>query len=210
MAKIRLTEDKLHQLIYECVCSVLNEGKPGIQSQKLYDIVQKYGKIRDTKCMDIHNLRDEDVITVMPMSDIRQIMSDRRYVVDHWRWADNYALDAWAKSNGIEKIPGDRMEYLELGNGDYAVVVINRNENQVPGREGEGWDAYNQKREKRKNDKVWDGKREYNPKYKRPWSYSRMWKNPYKKTNWTRDQIDDEMQSIRDHYALGDKRETQY
>ena len=44
--KIRLTEDKLHQLVYECVRRVLNEGKPGIQSQKLYDILQKYGGIK--------------------------------------------------------------------------------------------------------------------------------------------------------------------
>lgn len=216
--KIRLTEDKLHQLVYECVRRVLNEGKPGIQSQKLYDILQKYGGIKrsyegsrnpDNRGLDVHNLRDEDVVTVMPAAMLRQITSDKRYEVDHGRWAENFGLDAWAKSQGIRLQSGDRMAYLMLGDGQNAVIVINRNESQVEWRKGEGWDAYYQKRKERSRDKMSDGKKDYIHKYKRPWAHSRHFKNPWHR-ELPRDVIDKEMQDIRDHYALGDKRETQY
>ena len=36
--KIRLTEEKLNRLVFECVRRVLNESETGIQSPKLYDI----------------------------------------------------------------------------------------------------------------------------------------------------------------------------
>lgn len=218
--KIRLTEDKLHQLVRECVRRVLNESETGIQSQKLYDILQKYGGIKrsyegsrnpDNRGLDVHNLKDDDVVTVMPVETLRQITSDKRYEVDHGRWAENFGLDAWAKSQGIEKIPGDRMDYLMLGDGKHAVIVINRNECLVPERGEEGWAGYHHKKEKRRNDKNWDGKYDYIHKYKRPWAWDRQFKNPWKKEpQWTRDAIEKDMQSIRDHYALGDKRETQY
>ena len=218
--KVRLTEDKLHRLVYECVRTILGESKPGIQSQKLYDILQKHGGIRkryagdrngDNNGLDVHNLRDEDIVTVMPLSMLRQIQSDRRYVVDHGRWAENYALDVWAKGNNINLKPGDRMSYLELGDNENVVIIVNRNESQVKGREGEGWDAYYQKKEKRRNDGKNDGKYDYIHKYRRPWDWSRQWKNPYKRTDsWDKETIDKDMNSIRNDYALGNKRETNY
>lgn len=211
--RLRLTEDKLHQLIYECVRQVINESKPGIQSKKLYTLMQQYGGLKkgNSNCLDIHNLKDEDIIKIMPKSVLRQLTSDKRYEVDHGKWAENYGLDAWAKSEQIKTKPGDRMSYLELGDGENVVIVINRNENQVQGREGEGWDAYHQKREKRRNDREHDGSERYIPKHKRPWAYSRQWKNPYKKTNsWNRDAIDKDMDSIRDYHAKGDNRERNY
>ena len=146
----------------------------------------------------------------MTLQQLRDITSDKRYVRDYWRWADNYGLDVWAKSHNVNLIPGDRMSYMELGDGEHVVIVVNRNESQVQGREGEGWDAYYQKREERRKNKKRDGANRYIPKHEEPWNYSRMWKNPYKKTNWTREQIDDEMQDIRDYYAKGDERGTNY
>lgn len=218
--KIRLTEDKLHQLVYECVRRVLNEGKPGIQSQKLYNILQKYGGIKksydgsrkpDNRGLDVHNLTDDDIVTVMPVPMLKKITSNKRYEVDHGRWSENFGLDAWAKSQGIRLESGDRMAYLMLGDGQNAVIVINRNESQVEWRKGEGWDAYYQKRKERSRNKMSDGKKDYIHKYKRPWAWDRQFKNPWKKEpQWTRDAIENDMQSIRDHYALGDKRETQY
>lgn len=218
--KVRLTEDKLHRLVYECVRTILDESKPGIQSQKLYAILQKHGGIRkryagdrngDNNGLDVHNLRDEDIVTVMPLSTLRQIQSDRRYVIDHGKWAENYALDVWAKGNNINLKPGDRMSYLELGDNENVVIIVNRNESQVKGREGEGWDAYYQKKEKRRNDGKNDGKYDYVHKYRRPWAWSRQWKNPYKRTDsWDKETIDKDMDSIRDYYALGNKRERNY
>lgn len=206
--KIRLTEDKLHQLIYECVQKVLNEGKQGIQSQKLYDIVQQHGGLVDTHALDVHNLSDEDIVTVMTKQQLRDITDDRRYIRDHGRWADNYALDVWAKENNVDLIPGDRMEYMELGDGN-VVIIINRNECQVQSREGEGWDAYHKKREERRKNAFRDGKNSYIPKYREHFSDGRMRNNPWKK-EFSREQIDKEMQDIRDYYAKGDERGTNY
>ena len=208
--KIRLTENRLRELIYECVQSVLSEGKPGIQSQKLYNIMQQHGGLKRTNCLDVHNLRDEDIVTVMPLAELGNITSDKRYIRDHGRWADSYGLDVWAKENGVNLIPGDRMSYMELGDGEHAVIVVNRNENQVQGREGEGWDAYHQKRQQRERDKKMDGSNHYIPRYERPWNHSRIWKNPFRKEHWTQDEVDNEMDAIRDYHLKGDSRKRNY
>ena len=209
--KYTLTESKLRSLIQEAIQDILVEAQ-GIQSQKLYNIFKKYGgfetyrgigsrnrKTSNSTCIDIHNLTDNDVITVMPRSQLNQITNDRRYYVDHGKWADSFGLDAWAEENGVKLGRGDRMSYIKLGDGQNVVIVVNRNENQVSGREGEGWDAYYQKTEKRKEDRSMDGKNQYIRKYSDPEHY-RMWKNPYKRasdSNWTQKDIDDTMNRIR-------------
>ena len=194
---IRLTESDIHNLVMEAVNAVLNEAK-SIKSKKLQDIFRKYGTPTGghNMCIDLHNIKDEDIITVLPISDVVNLTSDQKHKIDHGRWVDNFGLDVWAKENGIKTIPGDRIAYVPLGNGDNAVVVINRNESQVSGREGEGWDAYHQKREKRSEDRRLDGQNRYIHKLYDPERFT-MWKNPYKKTTWTRDDINGTMDNIR-------------
>ena len=112
---------------------------------------------------------------------------------------------------GFEIIPGDAVEPIPLGDYKHSVVVIVRNLYQANGREGEGWDKTNQMVQQRSDDKSNDGRNRYIPKYKRPWAWDRQWKNPYKKGNtWTKDDIENDMQSIRDEFAKGDERKRNY
>lgn len=193
---IRLTEGDIHRMVENAVKRVIKEER-SIKSDKLQAIVSKYGGIVRNNGIDVHNLSDDDIITVMPYNVVREITSDKNYYVDHGRWADNFGLDAWAKRNGVKTIPGDRIGYIELKGGNDVVVVINRNEYQTKDREGEGYDAYSKKRDRREHDRNMDGSKRYIHKLYDPERFT-MWKNPYKKTTWTSDDIDSTMDRIRE------------
>lgn len=200
--KYILTEQKLQKLIRESIVSVLMESR-GIQSKKLYDILSQYGGFGESPTkgvIDIHNLSDDDVITVMDNNDLRSIYNNKQYVVDHGKWADNYALDVWAKQQGVPLIKGDRVESIRLGDKKHSVIVICRNADQVRGREGEGFDGLWKKREQRRYDQNHDGKYRYIPQYVDALR-SKLWKNPYKK-QWSKDDRADIMNGIRQRYQL--------
>ena len=210
--KIRLTESKLNQIVLECVKSILDESERGLQSQKLYDIISQYGGFNKNSVLpasyDVHNITDNDVIGVLSNEQVKQA---ERTIIGQGRYRDEQGLNAWAQKIGYEVIPGDGVVAIPLGDYKNNVIVIVRNLHQANGRDGEGWDKTYQERERRKSDRENDGSKRYIPKHKRPWAWDRQWKNAYKKTpSWNRQAIDNDMQSIRDNYALGDNREKNY
>lgn len=205
--RIRLTEDKLHQIIYECVKAVLDESKQGLQSKKLFDLIKPYGGFkkdgyRQAVC-DVHNLTDNDVIGVIDYDELRRA---EQTIMGQGRYRDERGLNAWAAKGGHKIIPGDSVEAIPLNKSGMYVMVIVRNMYQAKGRDGEGWDNYNTKREQRKSDRDWDGSRRFIPKYKRHFEHSRMWKNPWKhEPNWTRQDINKSMQALRDYHQNPDR-----
>lgn len=205
--KIRLTESKLNQIVLECVKSLLDESERGLQSQKLYDIISQYGGFNKNSVMpasyDVHNITDNDVIGVLSNEQVKQA---ERTIIGQGRYRDEQGLNAWAQKIGYEIIPGDGVVALPLGDYKNNVMVIVRNMYQANGRDGEGWDNYNTKREQRKSDRDWDGSRRFIPKYKRHFEHSRMWKNPWKhEPNWTRQDINKSMQALRDYHQNPDR-----
>ena len=210
--KVRLTESKLNQIVLECVQSILHESQRGLKSQKLYDIIKQYGGFNKDSVRpasyDVHNITDDDVIGVLSNEQVRQA---ELTIIGKGRYRDEQGLNAWAQKMGYKIIPGDGVKAIPLGDYKNNVIVIVRNLYQANGREGEGWDKTYQERERRKSDMENDGSKRYIPKHKRPWAWGRQWKNPFKKDDtWTRDDINRDMQSIRDYQAQGDKRPRNY
>ena len=209
--RIRLTEEKLHNIIYECVKNILDEKRkhkhPGLKSKKLFDLIKPYGGFSKNSTLqassDVHNITDEDVIGVFSREDIKKA---EQTTIGKGRYRDELGLNAWAQTMGYEIIPGDAVMALPLNRSNDFVVVIVRNMHQANGRDGEGWDKYNTKREERRSDQDSDGSRRFIPKYQRHFEHGRMWKNPYKKgPNWTRQDIDRSMEKLRDYHQNPDR-----
>lgn len=202
----------LKDIINEAVRDALNEAK-SIKSKRLQDILTKHGgpgrmgeRGHSNQTYDLHNMKDEDILCIVPFDQYRA-MYDKKYSVDHGRWEDNYSLEVWAKNQGIKLEAGDRIGALELKDGN-VLLFINRNEACLPDREG-GWKDYYEKREKRKEDLRTDGARRYIPKHRRPFEYSQIWKNPYRK-GWDKEDVDAKMDNIRQYYGKGEDRELNY
>ena len=200
----------LKNIIKEAVHHVLLSEARSIKSRKLQQIISQHGGLgrHGNDCNDLHNMSDDDIICVMP-PDKYHALWDKKYTADHWRWADNFSLDVWAKNQGIQVERGDRIEGLELNDG-YYLIFINRNESCVNDYKGERgvWKDYYDKREERKRNRYMDGKNRYIPKHRRPFDYDRVWKNPYRKS-WKKDDVNNMMQNIRD-YNMDIERPTNY
>lgn len=137
----------------------LNEAK-SIKSDKLQKIFSEHGGLkksvysrgvhtRNYVSSDFHNMSDDDILGVITRDQLNSIQSERD--VDHWRWADNYGLDIWAKENGVKLERGDRVECEELDDGMFVVYVERNAEFEHSGRDGGFKDFYNKQEERRKN-----------------------------------------------------------
>lgn len=154
--KIYITESQL-DVIGDYVR--LNEAK-SIKSEKLQKIFSEHGGLwkdqlsrgrhmRNYVSSDFHNMSDDDILGVISKEQLDDIQHG--HTVDHWRWADNYGLDIWAKENGVNLERGDRVEYERLGDGMYLVYVERNAEFEYSGREGGFKDFHNKKEERRMN-----------------------------------------------------------
>lgn len=194
-----LNEQRLHNIILESINTVLSEAR-GIKSKKLYDIMQQYGGFDKTGfhgVYDVHNMTDDNIIGVI---DHRQLQDAERTVIGQGRYRDENGLNAWAQKMGYKIVPGDGVVAMRLRDGEHYVMAIVPNLYQAVNRQGEGWDSTHNKRERRHDDNADDGKRRYIPKYRDPERFT-MWKNPYKKTDWSREDIDATMDRIRSRRA---------
>ena len=134
----------------------------GIRSKKIYNAYKQYGGWDKYDCehsvCDVHELTDDDVIGVLPNDEIRKIQAGHN--VDHGRWIDNWGLDKWAKEQGYNVIPGDRVDAIKLGDGKHSLVVITRNASLYKDRQ-DGWRKHWDKVENRERNRRLDGKNQY-------------------------------------------------
>ena len=134
----------------------------GIRSKKIYNAYKQYGGWDKNDCehsvCDVHELTDDDVIGVLPNDEIRKIQAGHN--VDHGRWIDNWGLDKWAKEEGYNIIPGDRVDAIKLGDGKHSLVVITRNASLYKDRQ-DGWRKHWDKVENRERNRRLDGKNQY-------------------------------------------------
>jgi hypothetical protein len=135
----------------------LDEAK-SIKSKKLQDIFRQHGGLKKHRfnyhtrtyaTTDLHNMQDNNILGVINREQLRQIQSG--HDVDHWRWADNYGLDHWAKNKGVELQRGDRVESLELADGMFLIYVERNAEFEHSGREGGFKDFYNKRQNREKS-----------------------------------------------------------
>lgn len=184
--KIRLTESDLHHIISESVKQVLAEKK-SIRSSKVQQIINQHGGFYKDIWQrrnhtspyintDLHNMRDEDILGVMSQEQIQQLQQGHN--VDHWRWADNYGLDIWAKQKGIQMEKGDRVETLKLMDGMFLVYVERNAEFEHSGRHG-GYEDYYTKKQWRKRSRYNDGQREFVPMTSKGKAAKELRRNPY-------------------------------
>lgn len=192
--KYMLTETRLRNYIAECVRDILRESR-GIKSKRLYDIITRHGGFESPygvqRIFDVHNLSDDDVVGEVSADLARRIGTTYRGSGQDYLTT---GLNAWATERGARLERGDNCEYIPLKDG-YKAVVIVRNEYQVRGREGEGWDAYHKKRTEREENRRLDGTRRYIPKYRDPLR-DKLWKNPYK-SGWSREDRENIMNAIK-------------
>lgn len=105
-----INETKLQNIITECINKIINE-KRGINSPKLYNILQQHGGVKSNALFDLNNMRDEDVIEVMDRATLYQFKTERDL--------RNYAVQ-----KGCQLKPSDTVEYMELKDGTYLVGVL--------------------------------------------------------------------------------------
>lgn len=169
---ITLSESELHQLIKESVREVLLE-KRGINSPKLYDIIQQHkGIISNRGIFDLNNMTDDDIIDVVD-----------------WKQLNDYLnVDKKEYDLGI----ADDIDYIPLKDGKYIIAKCrgarfdrvckqyNDNREKLPGdfedlcRKSE---LRHKNRYPRKDDYVWNNK-----------DAEDLFKNPYFRNgdgNWT-------------------------
>lgn len=200
-----LNEDKIRNIVRESILSVLNESR-GLKSKKLYDIVKAHGGFSrhgSHRVDDVHNMTDDDIICVMTRNELEDAWRTRTGLGRYW---EERGLYAWAKERGVNLEKGDDVDAIELKDYNYVIVVV-RNMHQVKGREGQGWDAWDKKKEKRRHDALTDGADRYIPQYYDP-ERSQIWKNPYRKDKryWSDQDVKDTMQRIRDRRKNGGRR----
>ena len=198
------------QIRNESVRSAIKEAR-SIKSDRLQSILSKHGgpgrqdsRFSTNQSYDLHNMRDEDIICVVPFDEYRTLF-DKKYEIDHGKWSDNKSLEVWAKNQRIKLEPGDRIGALHLKDG-MVLLFINRNEDCVDGRGG--WMDYHEKREQRNSDKWGDGSKRYIPKHTRPFEHGQIWKNPYRR-GWDKSDVADKMDAIR-RYNDNPDRPTNY
>jgi len=154
--RIYITESQLDRIVES---EKIEEAK-SIKSGKLQQILTQHGGFKKDPYMrnrhfknyaatDFHNMQDGDVLGVITRDQLNNIQ--RGHTVDHWRWADNYGLDKWAKENGVQMERGDRVEYEELQDGMFLVYVERNAEFEHSGREGGFKDFYEKKQQRRMN-----------------------------------------------------------
>lgn len=107
---IRLSESELHNIIKECVVATLSEAR-GINSQKLYNIVQQHGGIKSNQgIFDIHNLTDDDIIGVFNWDELRNI--------------NNKGIRKYAEEHGIALGIADMLDTIELNDHTYILAKL--------------------------------------------------------------------------------------
>lgn len=191
MGILKFNESQFLSLIQESVMkaveNILTES-PSLKSRKLQAIFKEHGGLykdiylrgRHTKNYvntDLHNMRDEDILGVMSQEEINQLQ--KGHDVDHWRWADNFGLDVWAKNNGVQLKQGDRIETEKLADGMFLVFLEHNAEFEHSGRNGEGYESFFNKREMRRKNSNHDGKNEYVPMTPKSKAAHDLRTNPY-------------------------------
>ena len=194
--RIYITESQLDKIVES---TKIDEAR-SIKSKKLQKILSQHGGIArswysrgmhtsNSVSTDIHNMPDEDILGVLSPAQLEEIQ--KGHTVDHWRWADNYGLDIWAKENGVQLERGDRVESQKLGDGMYLIFVERNAEFEYSGREG-GYKEYaTKKNEREKNnpykdsqakrvkDKFYKPDKGFRPVTDKAWAARSLRRNPY-------------------------------
>ena len=106
---IRLTESDLCRLIEESVEQILKEAR-SINSPKLYNMIQRHGGIKSNRgIFDIHNMTDNDIISVVNYNQLREF--------------ENQGYKNFAKEKGISLGIADEIDYIPLKDGYYILAI---------------------------------------------------------------------------------------
>lgn len=194
---VKINEEIIRQIVAESLSDMLSESKQGLQSQKLFDIFKEYGRTgkfghwTSSEGMDLHNVKDEDVVGVFSYNEAGK----------------NEGEDIkFAKRHGYDLGPTDSIRRIDLkklddnGNKQFA-MVINRNANfdrrdNAP--EG-GFKDLVAKQNQRFKNRYPDGGKFYQWKNGNNIS-SLVFQNPYYK-KWTKKAKNDMQQKIKDIYG---------
>lgn len=166
--------------------NTVNEAK-SIKSGKLAAILKQHGGIwkdswqksghrRNFVATDLQNMDDSSILCVMAPEEIKDLQ--KGHDVDHWRWADNYGLDKWARENGFKLEKGDRVETLRLADGMYLIYVERNAEFENSGKEG-GYKDYARKVGDRRKNQRYVGNGEFEHTTDKGKAAMNLRKNPY-------------------------------
>ena len=172
---IRLTEGDLHNIIKESVNNILME-KRGINSKKLYDILQQHGGLEfspgnrqrfagkhfshSPACLDLHNMTDDDVIGVFDYDEIKML---------NLEYPSQEVLDKFNVKLGS----ADMLEKERLSDGKYLLAILR----------GGKFD----RRAPRPQDEIKDG--DFEKKYKK--TEQRRMNKPQNAYKWENDKAED-------------------
>lgn len=187
---IRLTESDLCRLIEESVEQILKEAR-SINSPKLYNMIQRHGGIKSNRgIFDIHNMTDNDIISVVNYNQLREF--------------ENQGYKNFAKEKGISLGIADEIDYIPLKDGYYILAICRGARFDRIGKQyndsrekslGDFEDLLNKKdlrtknRFPRKDDYVWNNKKAED-----------LYKNPYFRNgegDWTPQRKKEAMNNVR-------------
>lgn len=174
----------------------INEAR-GLKSKKLYDIFKEYGRpfiakhYDSSEAMDLHNVKDEDVVGVFSASELPKTEREER----NWIISNGYALN---KEDGFRNI---ELGKLAADGQILYVVVINRNAffDVYKSKNDSGFKGYVNKKTERSVDKKFDGAKEYQWKDGGEAKHYKI-DNPFYKS-WSKDAKDNLEQRIRNTYG---------
>jgi hypothetical protein len=179
-----LKESQLRGIIREAILEYIAEAQ-GIQSKKIYDIIQQHGGLAKDdiryKICDLHNLADQDVVGVISFQQLSNIQNQQRKI-DHGKWIEGFGLKDYAIKKGFNLRPQDDAERIKLNDGNYLIVILRNGRFDMVGRShqtNDGWKNYYDKTEARRKNQRADGRNEYIPTTPVSKAAQELRKNPY-------------------------------